>query len=85
MVSTIRKRDVNDELLWNVRDALKKEVSELERRVRDWEVLLKAAQERVLLLGTVLYFVDSLTVSSGKQQIQKGLLLCKLGITAMLL
>ncbi|VDO64046.1 unnamed protein product [Heligmosomoides polygyrus] len=46
LLRTIRERDLNDELLRNVRDAQKKETSELERRMRDYEIQLKAVQER---------------------------------------
>lgn len=44
LLRTIRERDLNDELLRNVRDAQKKETSELERRMRDYEIQLKAVQ-----------------------------------------
>ncbi|ETN76582.1 hypothetical protein NECAME_11587 [Necator americanus] len=46
LLKTIRERDLNDELLRNVREAHKKEVSELERRLRDYEIQLKAVQDR---------------------------------------
>ncbi|KIH54161.1 hypothetical protein ANCDUO_15694, partial [Ancylostoma duodenale] len=44
LLKTIRERDLNDELLRNVRDTHKKETSELEKRIRDYEIQLKAVQ-----------------------------------------
>ncbi|RCN50132.1 hypothetical protein ANCCAN_03737 [Ancylostoma caninum] len=46
LLKTIRERDLNDELLRNVRDTHKKETSELEKRIRDYEIQLKAVQDR---------------------------------------
>ncbi|EYC06280.1 hypothetical protein Y032_0077g1119 [Ancylostoma ceylanicum] len=46
LLKTIRERDLNDELLRNVRDTHKKEASELEKRIRDYEIQLKAVQDR---------------------------------------
>ncbi|VDM72772.1 unnamed protein product [Strongylus vulgaris] len=49
LLKTIRERDLNDELLRNVRDAHKKEVTEFEKRIRDYEIQLKAVQVRLIL------------------------------------
>ncbi|KAK6015158.1 hypothetical protein OSTOST_19420, partial [Ostertagia ostertagi] len=46
LLKTIRERDLNEELLRNLRDAQKKETSEFEKRIRDYEIQLKAVQER---------------------------------------
>lgn len=44
LVRTIRERDLNDELLKNVRDETKNELEELKRKIRDYEIQLKAVQ-----------------------------------------
>nr|CDJ82458.1 Hypothetical protein CBG11758 [Haemonchus contortus] len=46
LLRTIRERDLNEELLRNVRETQKKEMSEFEKRIRDYEIQLKAVQER---------------------------------------
>ncbi|WKY01644.1 hypothetical protein Q1695_015565 [Nippostrongylus brasiliensis] len=46
LLRTIRERDSLEEQLKSVRDAQKKETSEFERRIRDYEIQLKAVQER---------------------------------------
>lgn len=46
LLRAIRERDSNDGLLQSIREAQKKEVSELEKRLRDYEVQLKTVQER---------------------------------------
>ncbi|PIO71779.1 hypothetical protein TELCIR_06317 [Teladorsagia circumcincta] len=46
LLKTIRERDLNEELLRNLRDAQKKETSEFEKRMRDYEIQLKAVQEK---------------------------------------
>ncbi|CAJ0597136.1 unnamed protein product [Cylicocyclus nassatus] len=46
LLKTIRERDLNDELLRNVREAQKKETIEFEKRIRDYEIQLKAVQDK---------------------------------------
>ncbi|KAK6039756.1 hypothetical protein COOONC_22739 [Cooperia oncophora] len=46
LLRTIRERDLNEELLRNVRDGQKKEMSEFEKRIRDYEIQLKTVQDR---------------------------------------
>ncbi|KAK5973491.1 CCCP-1 [Trichostrongylus colubriformis] len=46
LLRSIRERDLNEELLRDVREAQKKEASEFERLIHDYEVQLKADQER---------------------------------------
>ncbi|KAE9414455.1 hypothetical protein Angca_006163, partial [Angiostrongylus cantonensis] len=46
LLKTIRERDQSDELLRNIRDTQKKETLELEKRLRDYEIQLKAVQDR---------------------------------------